>query len=116
MAGDKPQNPFAALEALRDKLPAGAAKPAKSPAKPEPAGPARAVVRLERKGRGGKEATVIEKLELKPLELERWARELKQALGVGGSVEGDAIALAGDCRARVEPLLVARGVRKVTRG
>jgi translation initiation factor 1 len=80
----------------------------------EPKGPAWAVVRLERKGRRGKEATIVEKLALKPAELERWCKELKQALGCGGSVEDDAIVLQGDLRPRLEALLTKRGVRKVT--
>jgi len=79
-----------------------------------PAGPARAVVRYERKGRGGKEATAIEKLGLKAVELERWCKELKAALGCGGVVVDDVIVLQGDQRRRLEPLLLGRGVRKVT--
>ena len=80
------------------------------------AGPSRAVVKLERKGRGGKEATIVEKLDLAPADLARWLRELKQALGCGGTVEGDALVLQGDLRERVRALLEKRGVRKVTLG
>jgi translation initiation factor 1 len=95
-------------------LPAG--KPAPEASKPpaEPKGPARAVVRLERKQRGGKEVTIVEKLGLKPAELERWCKELKQALGCGGSVENDAIVLQGDLRKRAADTLTAKGVAKVT--
>lgn len=71
---------------------------------------------MERKQRGGKEVTVIEKLELKPAELEKWCKELKQALGCGGSVEGDAIMLQGDLRKRVPDVLTKKGVGKVTVG
>jgi translation initiation factor 1 len=110
----RPDNPFAALSALKDKLPAGPAPG--TPAPVEKPGPARAVVRMERKGRGGKEVTIVEKLDLKPAELERWAKELKQALGTGGAVDGDMIVLQGDVRPRVEALLVKRGVKKVTVG
>jgi translation initiation factor 1 len=107
-----PNSPFGSLSSLRDQLPAGQAP---APAvKPPPPGPARAVVRYERKGRGGKEVTVVEKLELKPADLEAWTRALKQALGVGGAVDGDAMVLQGDCRQRLPALLTARGVRKVT--
>jgi translation initiation factor 1 len=74
------------------------------------------VVRLERKGRGGKEATVVEKLELAPARLRAWADELKRALGCGGAVEGDAIALQGDQRERARRWLEAKGVRKVIAG
>jgi len=108
-----PAGPFAALAGLRDRLPAGDPPPAPA-APPTPIGPARAVVRYERKGRGGKEVTLIEKLELPASDLEAWCRELKRALGCGGSVEAGAILLAGDQRKRVPPLLEARGVRRVT--
>ncbi len=111
----KHESPFGKLEALRDQLAAGPAPaPAAEPAKPK--GPARAVVRLERKQRGGKEVTVVEKLGLPPAALATWCRELKQALGCGGSVEGDAIVLQGDLRPRLPAVLTARGVGKVTTG
>ena len=77
-------------------------------------GPARAGVRYERKGRGGKEVTLVEKLGLAADELESWCRELKRALGCGGHVEGGAIALAGDQRGRLSALLEGRGVRRVS--
>jgi len=109
---EKRDSPFASLQRLRDSLPAGPA----NAVQPAPAikGPARAVVRLERKHRGGKEVTVIEKLELKPDALATWCKELKQALGCGGTVEGDAIVLQGDLRQRVPAVLTKKGVGKVT--
>ena len=73
-------------------------------------------MRYERKHRGGKEVTVVEKLELRSDELARWCRELKQALGCGGSVEETAIVLQGDQRSRLPALLTARGVGRVTVG
>jgi translation initiation factor 1 len=113
------QKGFEGLAALRDKLPAHEGAPAPAgqgvgKRAAEPKGPARAVVRYERKGRGGKEATLIEKLDLPAVELERWCKELKSALGCGGAVDGATIVLQGDLRRRVEALLVQRGVRKVT--
>ena len=94
------------------------AAPAPAPEEraPAPRAPARAVVRLERKGRGGKEATVVEKLGLDAAALASWLSDLKAALGCGGAVEGDALALQGDQRARVKELLLRRGVGKVTIG
>jgi len=76
--------------------------------------PARAVVRMERAGRGGKTVTVVEKLELRAAELEAWLGDLKRALGCGGVVEGAAIVLQGDTRERVGAWLERRGVKKVT--
>ncbi|MEO8701322.1 MAG: translation initiation factor [Kofleriaceae bacterium] len=103
-----------ALGALRDSLPDKQPTPSVAPAAAVPKGPARAVVRLERKGRRGKEATLVEKLGLPAAQLETWCRELKQALGCGGAVEGDAIALQGDLRQRLPALLETRGVHKIT--
>ncbi|MGH9885938.1 MAG: translation initiation factor [bacterium] len=109
------KGPWDALEALRGSLPPGEARRESGAA---PAGPkvARAVVRMERKGRGGKEVTVVEKLGLGEKELESWCRDLKQALGCGGAVDGDFIVLQGDLRTRVPAVLTAKGVGKVTVG
>lgn len=113
----------APFEDLRARLglpdaPAAPAPAAAPPAPPLPVAasraPARAVVRHERKGRGGKAVTVVEKLDLAPRELAAWLGDLKRALGCGGAVEGDAIVLQGDLRDRVRALLEARGVRRVT--
>lgn len=115
MTNKRDSSPFASLQKLRDQLPAGPTKPEP---KAEAKGPARAVVRYERKHRGGKEVTVVEKLALKANELETWCRELKQALGCGGTVEesaaGAVIVLQGDQRSRLPDLLTKRGVGRVT--
>jgi len=71
---------------------------------------------MERAGRGGKEATVVEQLDLSPAEREKWLTALKAALGCGGKIEGDTLMLQGDQRERLKPLLVARGVKRVTIG
>ena len=76
----------------------------------------RAVVRMERSGRGGKEVTVIEHMALSPKEREDWLKALKAGLGCGGVVEGENLMLQGDQRNRVPKLLEARGVKKVTIG
>jgi translation initiation factor 1 len=111
------KDPFAALEAMRSSLPVGptVTKPL-TPAEVKPKPPARAVVRMERKGRGGKEVTVIDKLGLRAAELEAWCRDLKQALGCGGAVDGELIVLQGDLRPRVPAVLTAKGSAKVTIG
>jgi translation initiation factor 1 len=111
-------NAFAAL--LKDHPAAsGGAEPVKAPAAGEtkrvPA-PARAVVRIERKGHGGKDVTVIEQLGLNERDLERWMKSFKQSLGCGGSVEGGSILLQGDHRERLKQLLTDRGVKKISVG
>jgi translation initiation factor 1 len=110
------KDPFAALEALRSSLPVGkpVSKPPTTAVVPKP--PARAVVRMERKGRGGKEVTVVDKLGLHATALEAWCKDLKQALGCGGAVDGELIVLQGDLRSRVPAVLTAKGVVKVTLG
>jgi translation initiation factor 1 len=107
-------NPFAGLKDKLGGLPRGP-EPREPERKPEaPKGPARAVVRMERKGRRGKEVTVIEQLGLRDSALQECLKALKGALGCGGTVEGDALVLQGDHRDRVGALLEERGVRRVT--
>jgi len=110
-------NPFAAIAHLRGDLPDVVEQPAVEPASARRPGPvvvARAVVRIERSGRGGKEVTVIEHLGLTADELAAWLKALKASLGCGGSVEDGAIMLQGDQRKRLPGLLSDRGVRRVT--
>ena len=71
---------------------------------------------MERKGRGGKEVTVIEQLDLPARQLDAWLKDLKDALGCGGAVEDGTLVLQGDQRKRAPGLLTARGVRKVVVG
>ena len=120
---DEPRfnTPFAVLAGV--KVPAKDSPP---PAKREPAAPAvadrgrrvgktyaRAVVRMERSGRGGKEVTVIEQLDLTAAEREEWLKALKASLGCGGVIEGDNLVLQGDHRKRLPKVLTQRGVKKV---
>ncbi|MDQ3266710.1 MAG: translation initiation factor [Myxococcota bacterium] len=113
-------NPFGGLDKLRGTVapasPAPAADRPPAPAKPEKKGPARAVVRHERSGRGGKEVTVVEHLGLSSPELEKWLKVLKQGLGCGGVVEIPNLVLQGDQRERLPALLRRQGVRQVTVG
>jgi translation initiation factor 1 len=106
-------DPFARL---RERLPAGWEPPGEERAEVEaaPPSPARAVVRIERKGRGGKEATVVEKLELPPAALAGWLADARRALGCGGALEDGALVLQGDQRERVARWLEERGVARVT--
>jgi translation initiation factor 1 len=113
--GEKPfHNPFGALQGKLGELPAGPTP--KAERMPKALGPARAVVRLQRKGHGGKQMTAIEQLGLPVAQLETWLHDLKKALGCGGSVEADVLVLQGDQRERLPTLLGARGVRKVVVG
>ncbi len=81
-----------------------------------PAVPTRAVVRLEKKGRGGKRVTTVQHLDLDAATLATWCKELRTQLGCGGQVEDDTLVLHGDQRDRLIRALEERGVRRVTRG
>ncbi|HET9370022.1 MAG TPA: translation initiation factor [Vicinamibacterales bacterium] len=112
-------NPFDALRELGSKARGLAPAPEAETAPATPAGvkaQARAVVRMERSGRGGKEVTVVEQLDLDEAGRQSWLKALKSALGCGGTVEGPSLVLQGDHRERLRPLLAARGVRKVIVG
>jgi translation initiation factor 1 len=116
---DKPfHNPFEALRVLTGHAPAtGDAEETPAPALPEASKPIpRAVVRLERSGRGGKAVTVVEHLALATDARDEWLKALKAALGCGGTVEDERLVLQGDQRKRLPSLLRARGVKKVTIG
>jgi translation initiation factor 1 len=116
---EKPFNsPFASLGPLRGALPEPVA--AQEPVPPATAAASRtfprAVVRMERSGRGGKEVTVVDHLDLSPSDREKWLKALKAALGCGGVIEGATMVLQGDHRARLPEILTKRGVKRVTLG
>jgi translation initiation factor 1 len=105
-------NPFGALGGLREALPQGPTREEKEARKAPP----KAVVRMERAGRRGKEVTVIEQLDLPVAQRDVWLKELKISLGCGGTVEGVALVLQGDHRERAVKWLTARGVKKISVG
>lgn len=67
----------------------------------------------ERKGRGGKEVTILADFTpaLNPAELESLASDLKKSLGCGGAARGGEILLQGDRRARVRQVLDAKNFK-----
>lgn len=66
---------------------------------------------MERKGRGGKTATIIEGFECTQEQLKEIAAGLKAKLGTGGSARGGEILIQGDCRDRVKAALIAQGFK-----
>jgi translation initiation factor 1 len=95
--------------------------PAPLPAPPKPGDVdltacGKLVLRRERKGRGGKTATVVAGLGLKPKPLELLAKELRRALGCGATVDGDTILVQGDLTQRVATWLTAHGAKRVVIG
>jgi len=70
-----------------------------------------ALIRHEKKGRGGKTVTVVLDLKLTPADLEALGRRLRQACGSGGTVKKGAIEIQGDHREKVAELLEGLGYR-----
>lgn len=66
---------------------------------------------MERKGRGGKTATIIEGFTCSDESLKQLAAHLKQKLGTGGSARGGEILIQGDRRPEVRTLLQALGYK-----
>jgi translation initiation factor 1 len=67
------------------------------------------VLRLEKKGRGGKSVTVVANLPRNAAFLAALATELKKACGTGGTAADETVEIQGDQRERLRPLLAARG-------
>jgi translation initiation factor 1 (eIF-1/SUI1) len=110
-------NPFGKLAALRPQAPEQPAAETKAVAHvaPTPTEFApKVVVRREKKGHGGKTATIVEGV--LPAVRESMATEMKKAFGCGARVEEDAIVLQGDIPDRACAWLEKRGAKKVVRG
>ncbi len=71
------------------------------------------VLRMQRKGHGGKTVTRVEGLTLSKEVLSRRAKELRKALGTGVRIDGEAFVVQGDQRERIEAWLTKVGVRRV---
>lgn len=66
---------------------------------------------LERKGRAGKQATIVTGFVCDDVALKQVASQLKRVLGVGGSARGSEILIQGDFRQRVLDQLNAMGFK-----
>lgn len=68
-------------------------------------------IRMEKKGRGGKTATLIEGFKGSDSELAELARQIKSHCGTGGSVVEREILIQGDQRKRVMEFLQKQGYK-----
>jgi translation initiation factor 1 len=68
-------------------------------------------IRREKKGRGGKEVTVISGLGLDTDALKKLAKQLKTTCGTGGSVKDTTIELQGDKTAQAQAALEKQGYK-----
>ena len=93
-----------------EEAPAAADEPS---AAPDPIAGAKLLVRMSRKGRGGKTTTQVEGLVGDAAQLKAVAKSLGKALGCGAFVEEDLVVIQGDQRGRLVKELEARGARRV---
>jgi len=77
----------------------------------EQQGKTRLDIVLERKGRGGKQATIVTGFVVDDEALREVASRLKRTLGVGGSARGGEILIQGDFRQRVLDQLTSMGFK-----
>lgn len=74
------------------------------------------VVRRERKGRGGKTATIISGVSLPPAALDTLCRTMRKALGCGGGLEDSIVVLHGDLVDRARAWLASHGATRIVIG
>ncbi len=74
------------------------------------------VLRVQRKGRGGKTVTILSGSGLGANEMEPLAKALRKGLGCGARVEESAIVLQGDVSERAERWLRDRGAKQIVGG
>lgn len=98
------------LSALGSILPPGEPESESSPATPGMQREALNIV-MERKGRAGKTATIIEGFTCGDAEVAEVARKLRTHLGTGGSARGGEILLQGDRREGAASLLRSLGYK-----
>ena len=68
-------------------------------------------VLIEKKGRGGKTATIVEGFEISDDDIDDIARTLRKKLGTGGSARGGEILIQGDRKTDVIRLLKEMGFK-----
>ncbi|MCM1519765.1 MAG: hypothetical protein NC098_03165 [Lachnoclostridium sp.] len=68
-------------------------------------------VTFERKGRAGKQATILSGFDCSDEELKELASRIRRKLATGGSARGGEILLQGDYRTRIKQILNDEGYR-----
>jgi len=69
-----------------------------------------ALIQLQRKGRGGKEVTVVTGLTLNGMEMLALLQQLKSSLGCGGTLKQQQLELQGNRIDEVKNALKSRGI------
>ncbi len=105
---------LAGLEGNLQSTPSPTQAVAKSAPPPKPRFPNKLVVRMEKKGRRGKTITRISGVPTR--ELSALCKEMKKALGCGGTTEEADLVLLGNLVERVACWLESAGATHVVRG
>ena len=69
------------------------------------------IVRLDRKGRGGKSVTIVEGIQLPQKEMQSLIKQLKAKLGTGGAIKEGSIEIQGEHCDKIIPVLEKMGYR-----
>lgn len=80
-------------------------------AKPKYLQPGTLYVEIDKKGRNGKVATIIEGFTIQKEEVEEIARNIKQKFGVGGSIREGEILIQGDYKEELKEYLKQNGFK-----
>lgn len=87
-------------------------EPPKTVLRSQPPAQQTIAIRREKKGRGGKQVTVLRDFQLTEKDLGKLGKQLKKACGSGGTVkEGGIIEIQGDHRDRIAELLQKQGFK-----
>ena len=113
-AAPSSSSPFAGLAGLRAALPKGEVPATSQETKAPKRFADKVVVRMTKKGYGGKTVTVVTGVH--EVFRDELATSLKRALGTGARVDGDAIVVQGDVTDRVVAFVSAAGAKTVVRG
>ena len=68
------------------------------------------MIQLQRKGRGGKEVTIISGLALNGMELLALLQQLKSTLGTGGTLKQQNLEIQGNRVEAIQAALSAKGI------
>lgn len=112
MAQEKRKKPRYSDSAAAKRCPRCGSYPCRCP-KPESAAPQDQTLRIsrEKKGRGGKEVTVIMDLDLTAADMKKLAKRLKKKCGAGGAIKEGSIEIQGDNREKVAEELQKLGYK-----
>ena len=92
-------------------VPGGKNRVGNAPRTTLPPAKTKVLVRLDRKGRGGKAVTLIQGLQMSVKDSEAFLKQLKTRLGTGGTLKNSVFEIQGDRRNAVTEMLEDMGYK-----